>query len=304
MTRLKLLSFWVKHQDQTCCGIGIIPKPLVQTTLGMLNALKEQKQLKENWATDNKEPNYVSITLDLPSATKAFEKIRTILTHVRGSTGVPLVYIIRHQLIPEDEDDNPPFWDEYTTYNSINQEMIARAPILTNYANYTKEYKTLETNRPFAPTFLTDSKKVWAILHACFSTAGAWQYVKKFTTQQNGCQVWCTLHNHFFGGDKINTLYSNILLTLKSLHYSGNHKNFNFDKYYTTDVEQHNCHAFLLEYNVLPLEETAKTHFFEEGITDLSFGSVKSTILVDRLKFHDFDTVMQLYVNFKCSQKS
>ena len=72
VTRLKLLSFWVKHQDQTCCGIGIIPKPLVQTTLGMLNALKEQKQLKENWATDNKVPNYISITLDLPSAAKAF----------------------------------------------------------------------------------------------------------------------------------------------------------------------------------------------------------------------------------------
>ncbi len=101
VTRLILLSFWIKHQDQTCCEIGTIRKLLVQSTLVMLNALKEQKWLKENWAADNKEPDYVSITLDLSLATKANEKIKTILTHVRGAMRVPLVYAIRRQLIPE-----------------------------------------------------------------------------------------------------------------------------------------------------------------------------------------------------------
>jgi hypothetical protein len=62
------------------------------------------------------------------------------------------------------------------------------------------------------------------------------------------------------------TQYSDILSTLKSLHYSGDRKNFIFYKYCTTYIEQHNCHASLLEYNVPPLEETMKIHFFEEGI--------------------------------------
>jgi hypothetical protein len=39
-------------------------------------------------------------------------------------------------------------------------------------------------------------------------------------------------------------------------------------------------------------EESMQIHFCEEGITGLSFGSVKSTILVDPQKFQDFDTVM------------
>jgi hypothetical protein len=155
--------------------------------------------------------------------------------------GVPLVYDIRYQLIPKDKDDNPPFRDKDTKYNSIDQEMIAHAPILTNNTNYTQEYETLKTNRSFVPTFLTDSKKVWAILHACFSTAGAWHHVKKFATQKNGCQAWHTLHNHIFGGDKINTLHFDIILPLK--YYSGNHQNFNFDKYCTTHIKQHNCHG-------------------------------------------------------------
>jgi hypothetical protein len=60
----------------------------------------------------------------------------------------------------------------------------------------------------------------------------------------------------------------------------------------------------LTDFNVAPLEESIKIHYFEDGIIDLSFSSIKSTIMDDRQKFGEFDTVMQLYVNFKRSQKS
>ncbi len=59
----------------------------------------------------------------------------------------------------------------------------------------------LEDIGPFAVTFLTDAKKVWAILHAQYATSMAWQHVKKYSTTQNGRQVWRTLHTFFFGGD-------------------------------------------------------------------------------------------------------
>jgi hypothetical protein len=90
----------------------------------MINMLKEQMCLEETWATDNKEPNYIAIIIDISSATKAFGRVKTILTRVWGATGVPLVYIVRHQLIPEDKTDDPPFEAEDTKYTSINQEMI------------------------------------------------------------------------------------------------------------------------------------------------------------------------------------
>jgi hypothetical protein len=79
------------------------------------------------------------------------------------------------------------------------------------------------------PTFPVDSKKVWVILLACFDLSSMWQHVKKFANQQNGRQAWCTLHDHFFGGDKVNTMVANVLLTLKALHYSGDCKNFTFE---------------------------------------------------------------------------
>jgi hypothetical protein len=99
-------------------------------------------------------------------------------------------------------------------------------------------------------------------------------------------------------------MVANILSTLKSLHYSGDQINFTFDKYCTAYVDQHNCHATLAKWNVKPLEESMKIHYFEDGITDPPFASVKSTILVDRTKFQEFDAMMRLYVNYKCSQKA
>ncbi len=69
-------------------------------------------------------------------------------------------------------------------------------------------------------------------------------------------------------------------------------------------MDQHNRHAALSKWNVKPLEESMKIHYFEDRITDPSFASVKSTIMVDRQKFQEFDTVMRLYVNYKCTQKA
>ncbi len=135
---------------------------------------------------------------------------------------MPLKYIIRVALIPEDEKDDLLVGDKDTKYTSIDMETIARAPILSDEADiYNKDLENLKAYGPFVPTFPTDAKKVWAILLAYFGLSSVWQHVKKFASQQNGRQAWRTLHDHFFGGDKVNSMVADILLTLKSLYYSG-----------------------------------------------------------------------------------
>jgi hypothetical protein len=49
--------------------------------------------------------------------------------------GVLLLYIIRVALVPEDDKDDPAFGEEETKYTSIDMEMIARAPILSDEAD-------------------------------------------------------------------------------------------------------------------------------------------------------------------------
>jgi hypothetical protein len=200
--------------------------------------------------------------------------------------GMPLLYVIRVALVPEDDDEDPAFRDEDSNYISIDMEMIARTPILSDEAETNNEDTSdLEANGPFVPTFLVDSKKVWVILLACFGLSSAWQYVKKFANQQNGRQAWRILHDHFFRGDKLNTMVADVLSTLKALHYSGDWRNFTFNKYCTAHVDQHICHAAIAEWNVTFLEESMKIHYFEDGISDPSLAAVKTTILVDRTRF-------------------
>jgi hypothetical protein len=98
-------------------------------------------------------------------------------------------------------------------------------------------------------------------------------------------------------------MVADVLLTLKALYYGGDQRNFTLDKYCTAHVDQHNCHAVLAKYDVAPLEESMKIHYFEDGISDPSLAAVKTMILVDRTRFDNFDSVMRVYVNFKHAQK-
>ena len=182
--------------------------------------IKTQKQLGDEWRLGNKEPDYPAQTLDLASATKTLNITKTALSRVRGVTGVPLSYVIQNILNPPHTVDDPAFGAVNSTYTSIDSELISRAPILSADANLSNKDKKLEANGPFDVTFLTDAKKVWAILHAQYSASEAWQHVKKYSTTLNGRQqVWRTLHTLFFGGDRVSTMHSNIISTLKTVSY-------------------------------------------------------------------------------------
>ena len=56
---------------------------------------------------------------------KTFKMIEELLSKARGSSGVPLNYVIRTCLSPDDIAGNPG-----TNYTSKDTEMIARTPIL------------------------------------------------------------------------------------------------------------------------------------------------------------------------------
>ena len=198
VARLKLAIFWIKHQDRTQRKVGIPANPLVRVELKTMLLLKTQKQLEDEWRLGNKEPDYPAQTLDMASATKTFDKTKTLLSRVRGVTGIPLSYVIRGILKVKDAVDDPAFGETDSAYTSIDSELTSRAPILSSDADSSDDDEKLEADGPFHVAFLTDAKKVWAILHAQYATAAAWQHVKKYSTTQNGRQVWRILHTFFF----------------------------------------------------------------------------------------------------------
>ncbi len=59
---------------------------------------------------------------------KTFETVMEQLEHACGVSGVMLAYVLCKNLIPLDEDKDPP-----TNYPSLDAEAIARAPILEEH---------------------------------------------------------------------------------------------------------------------------------------------------------------------------
>ena len=136
-TKLKPVCFWIRHQYRTLREIGGTQRPLVKIKYsGEIDLLKEQKREEAQWAAARTEPEYPSLPLDISTAAKSLDKVKTFLGKTRGVTGVPLLYVIRVALVPPDDDDkDPPFGEEKTKYISIDMEMIARAPILSDEAD-------------------------------------------------------------------------------------------------------------------------------------------------------------------------
>jgi hypothetical protein len=80
----------------------------------------------------------------------------------------------------------PPFGDKDTKYTSVDMDTTARTPIFSDNTNYEEEFKTLEAYGPIVPAFLTNTKKVWSILLACFGLSSAWQHVKSLLLNRMG----------------------------------------------------------------------------------------------------------------------
>ena len=167
------------------------------------------------------------------------------------------------------------------------------------HSQLAESLETLESDRPFEPSFLANMVMDNNVLHACWGKSSWWSHVKKFSKTKNGRQVYRTLHTLLLGRQQVVSTGNAICTKLQSFRYEGDHKNFTFDKYVNLHVEQHNQHADLQEYGVAPLAENLKTLWFQEGIRDPSLNAVKASINANRANFTDFDSVKDAYIEFK-----
>jgi hypothetical protein len=156
-TKLKLACFWIRHQIWTSREIGGTQRPLVKVKYtGTIDLLQQQKKDKDNWTSTNKEPEYIPLTLDIATVMMVFDKVKSIFAQVRGMTSVPLMYVIRVALIPEDKKDDPPLGKKGP---SIPPLTWRQWPVLLSSPTELILTKNLRTSRPM-DHLLTNTKKV------------------------------------------------------------------------------------------------------------------------------------------------
>jgi hypothetical protein len=229
-----------------------------------------------------------------------------------GIAGHPLSYSPHPNLkgpnnadIDDETEDPLPFGQPGSPYVSIDGKLCRRAPILRTdmtHSQLSTSLETLESDRPFEPSFLANMVTVYNVLHACWGKLSWGSHMKKFGKTKNEQQVYRTLLTLLLGGQRVVSTGSAIVTKLQSFRYEGDCKNFNFDKYVNLHVEQHNQHADLQEYGVAPLTDNLKTLWFQDGIRDPSLNAVKVSINANHANFTYFDSVKDAYVEFKCTE--
>ena len=300
MTRLKLLAFYV--QLNQC--MSRLQARFDQILRDHLDLVKDQRKIEFAYAKTKDNPDSKPLTLDLMTTPTCFEKVKTLLSSLQGSSGTLLQHVIQEDIRALERGRKFLFGMLRMPHTTIDLELIIRAPILADGADLSKLEKDLEQEGPSTPPFSIDMKTVWNILFAMFGHCLCLQHVKNFASQQNGHRAWLTLQTHFFGGDKATVLYSARINCLSSLRYDTDQKNWNFEKYLMAHVKEHNTLDTLhAEYGQQRMPEAMKMKYFQDGISDRTFDSVPLSIQANHTLFQDFDTIKDQYLTFKRTQR-
>ena len=129
---LKLPVIWAKHMWRTSCGVDDLSTVNYDQDIKHLQA---QKTFEDS-LDDSKEPDAPKMTLTPATVAASFTQMKTHLAKCRGTTGLPLKYVVRPQLkgiqdTPEDgREDLPPFGDPDSPYATIGAELTDCTPIL------------------------------------------------------------------------------------------------------------------------------------------------------------------------------
>ena len=136
--------YFVKHKDRVSRDVTFI-----NLMLAVVGKLFDQREMEE----DSTEGLVTTPTIHTKDWLKTLEGIKDYLRTFRGINGTPLLYVVRKQLVPTSAEEYPS-----NGYDAIDEEIIARAPILVVVTVVTTV--SLESNRPFIVSYLTDQATV------------------------------------------------------------------------------------------------------------------------------------------------
>jgi hypothetical protein len=151
------------------------------TTYDKIKTLTNQKTLEDS-LLDTKPTETPATTHERHLADKAFNDMLILLGKMLGIAGHPLSYVLHLNLKgPKDADpndetkDSPPFGQPGSPYISIDNKLCRRAPILRTdltHLQLSAILETLETDRPFEPSFLANMATFYNVLHSCWGRSG------------------------------------------------------------------------------------------------------------------------------------
>eukprot|EP00934_Nitzschia_sp_Nitz4_P008127 Nitzschia sp. Nitz4//scaffold260_size33533//228//6137//NITZ4_007876-RA/size33533-snap-gene-0.41-mRNA-1//-1//CDS//3329544674//8117//frame0 len=266
---LKLTLYWLKYRVNTTR----VTTPQDVT----LDEIRSVKQLKE-WEQKHKAPEATEKLVNPSDWNKTFEAISDYLRMHIGIGGVPLAYVIRENV--EATQDPVDGWDTFQI------EMENRAPI------------TDPVRGGRHANFLLDNQKVWDILSKIVTDTECWTYAKKYRTKKDGRAAYLALYKHYLGENNRDTMADKAEAKLASLTYDGEKKRWNWEKFVSSHLEQHQILEGLEKYGYKGLDEQSKVRHLHAGIKTRELDAVRTQILASPNLRRNFDAATTLYADF------
>ena len=278
---LKLVIYYVKHQDRVSRTTDI-----ARITLVAIRRLVKQQETEKNHTDPDSPP-----TIDADDWPKTMEAVEEYLRQFRGVDGTPLSYVVRQNLRPVGAALDPA-----TNYPTLDEEIIARAPILEPTA--VGNVAELEANGPFVDSYMTDRTMAWDKIANIFQDHQAWTYAKSARRSRNARKGYLGIYDHYLGPNNVDHMASKAERCLQTTCYRGETKGWNFEKYVTLHKEQHHVLEGLEMHGYKGIDDRSKVRYLNDGIKTTKLDTIKAAILASSNHRSDFDGCVTLYKDF------
>lgn len=243
---LKLAVYFIKHRKR--CSRPTVPADVDVTPESILG-LEEMRESEKAYKDD-----------PLPAAseifnekdwTKTIESLTDLLASRKGTTGLPLAWVVREgQAVTDDPNPNAADFG----WATVEEEMINRAPMLSAAGDYTAQFKA-------------DNKKVWDIISTLTRNLTCRVVVDPLKRSCDGRAAFLALKQEFLGPHHYRNQAAAAEKALEDAEYKGETKRHNFNAYVRTHMEQHVILETLARNNAhAGIHETTKTRLFIKGI--------------------------------------
>jgi hypothetical protein len=162
------------------------------------------------------------------------EEIYEFLAPNNDEQGNPLSYVIQPTAAVPTEADDPS-----AGYETVDTEMIACGP-------------------HSGSAYQLDNGKVWEIMKNICGNNPCYIYIKGEAKAKDGREAFRLLFDHYLGANNVGDLATAAEERLQSTRYSGDKRNFDFEKYVCIHTEHHSVLNGLTEHGNSGIDESSK----------------------------------------------
>jgi hypothetical protein len=144
-----------------------------------------------------------------------------------------------------------------------------------------------------------DNHKVLKILLGIFRNTPAYTYIEKFERKRDGRGAYWALFDHYLGQHQVSHMVDKALLALEKARYTGETRNFNWEKYVNKHVENHNIlDSMVGRGDFMGFSERQRINKLLEGIHCQPLEFMKATIWGQPDVYNTFHKASMLFGDY------